>query len=389
MASKKAAKKTTPTVPIKSPARGSAEKGKGPAPTKAKAVGKAQPAPKGKKVAASEQPSAGKPKSSAVGKAKSVVKPLPAPKTPAKALPKTKAKPAVMAKGTPEATSKAPVKLAPPANASRAKNRTKPEAPTQASKTKREPARELSIAKAHKPVRGAKGKPQAEPALKLVSKAKPEPANKAKPEPTKAKPKAPAKEEHSPPVATEAKPSRAKKAQKSKPEPEPEGERDASESSSVASASPGGLTIGDSAPSFVLQDESSTVVSSETLRGSPYVLYFYPKDDTPGCTLQACGFRDLQPRFSAKGVRILGVSPDSPDTHARFKKKYGLTFPLLSDPEKTLAKAYGVWVKKTNYGREYMGVERSTFYVDKNGTIEQVWRGVRVPGHVDAVLDAV
>jgi peroxiredoxin Q/BCP len=88
-------------------------------------------------------------------------------------------------------------------------------------------------------------------------------------------------------------------------------------------------------------------------------------------------------------VRILGVSPDMPDSHARFKKKYDLSFPLLSDPEKTLAKAYGVWVKKQNYGREYMGVERSTFFVDKSGTVSQVWRGVKVPGHVDTVLDAV
>lgn len=150
-----------------------------------------------------------------------------------------------------------------------------------------------------------------------------------------------------------------------------------------------GVRIGDAAPSFVLQDDSGTVISSESLRGSRYVLYFYPKDDTPGCTLQACGFRDSLPRFSAKGVRVLGVSPDLPESHARFKKKHGLAFPLLSDPEKTLAKAYGVWVKKQNYGREYMGVERSTFVVNKTGTIEVVWRGVKVPGHVDTVLDTV
>lgn len=147
--------------------------------------------------------------------------------------------------------------------------------------------------------------------------------------------------------------------------------------------------VGDDAPSFVLRDDSGTLVSSESLRGSPYILYFYPKDDTPGCTLQACGFRDSLPRFSARGVRVLGVSADTPESHTRFKKKYGLTFPLLSDPEKTLAKAYGVWTKKTNYGREYMGIERSTFHVDKNGKLHRVWRSVRVPGHVDAVLDSV
>lgn len=149
------------------------------------------------------------------------------------------------------------------------------------------------------------------------------------------------------------------------------------------------LDVGDTAPSFVLQDHSGAMISSESLRGSSYVIYFYPKDDTPGCTLEACGFRDSTPRFSAKGVKVLGVSPDSPEAHARFRKKYGLTFPLLSDPEKTLAKAYGVWVKKQNYGREYMGVERSTFAVDRHGVIRKVWRKVRVPGHVDDVLHSV
>jgi peroxiredoxin Q/BCP len=150
-----------------------------------------------------------------------------------------------------------------------------------------------------------------------------------------------------------------------------------------------GVAVGDAAPSFVLKDDTGQLVSSESLRGAPYVLYFYPKDDTPGCTIEACGFRDSMPRFDAKGVRIIGVSPDSPEAHARFKKKFGLSFSLLSDPEKTLAKAYGVWVKKRNYGREYMGVERSTFHVDRRGTVRQVWRAVRVPGHVDAVLHSV
>lgn len=152
---------------------------------------------------------------------------------------------------------------------------------------------------------------------------------------------------------------------------------------------PSGIGEGDRAPSFVLKDHEGTLISSESLRGAPYLLYFYPKDDTPGCTLEACGFRDSAPRFSAKGVRVLGVSPDSPESHARFRKKYGLNYSLLSDPEKTLAKAYGVWVKKQNYGREYMGVERSTFAVDRHGVIRKVWRKVRVPGHVDEVLHSV
>jgi peroxiredoxin Q/BCP len=155
------------------------------------------------------------------------------------------------------------------------------------------------------------------------------------------------------------------------------------------SGSRGGVQIGDSAPSFVLQDQTGAMVSSETLRGSSYLIYFYPKDDTPGCTLEACSFRDSMPRFNAKGVRVLGVSPDAPDAHARFAKKYGLPFSLLSDPEKTLAKAYGVWVMKKNYGREYLGVERSTFFVDRSGVVRKIWRAVRVPGHVDEVVHTV
>ena len=119
------------------------------------------------------------------------------------------------------------------------------------------------------------------------------------------------------------------------------------------------------------------------------MLYFYPRDDTPGCTLEACGFRDSLSRFVAKGVRVLGVSADSPESHRRFKDKYGLDFPLLSDQGKSLIQAYGAWVKKQNYGREYMGIERSTFVIDRQGQIRSAWRGVRVPGHVQAVLDAV
>jgi peroxiredoxin Q/BCP len=163
--------------------------------------------------------------------------------------------------------------------------------------------------------------------------------------------------------------------------------------SKVRSAAGGGdkkrLGVGDRAPAFKLMDDKGQQVSSDSLRGSSYVLYFYPKDDTPGCTLEACGFRDSLPRFSAKKVKVLGVSPDPTSAHERFKRKYGLTFPLLSDPDKTLANAYGVWVMKQNYGREYMGIERSTFVVDAKGVIQQAYRGVRVPGHVDALLASV
>ena len=156
---------------------------------------------------------------------------------------------------------------------------------------------------------------------------------------------------------------------------------------SKASPSKALLDVGSHAPAFKLKDQSGKEVSSAALAGSPYVLYFYPKDDTTGCTKQACGFRDSHRAFG-RVARVLGVSPDSEASHARFAQKYGLPFTLLSDPEKTLANAYGVWVKKQNYGREYMGISRSTFLVDSQGVIQKVWRGVRVDGHVDLVLDA-
>jgi peroxiredoxin Q/BCP len=149
------------------------------------------------------------------------------------------------------------------------------------------------------------------------------------------------------------------------------------------------IAVGDKAPSFTLKDDRGQVVTSESLKGKPYVLYFYPKDDTTGCTMQACGFRDSLPRFGAKGVKVLGVSPDNEASHERFRKKYELTFPLLADTEKKLCEAYGVWALKKNYGREYMGVERSTFVIGADGKVKQAWRGVRVPGHVDTVLGAV
>ena len=147
-----------------------------------------------------------------------------------------------------------------------------------------------------------------------------------------------------------------------------------------------GLAEGDKAPAFSLPDESGAIVSSASLSGKPYVIYFYPKDDTPGCTKEACDFRDNLRAFNAQKVRVLGVSPDDPKRHAKFKEKYGLTFTLLSDSEKQLIGAYGIWIKKLNYGREYMGVQRSTFLIDKSGKIAKAWHGVRVPGHVEAVL---
>jgi thioredoxin-dependent peroxiredoxin len=149
------------------------------------------------------------------------------------------------------------------------------------------------------------------------------------------------------------------------------------------------LAEGSKAPPFSLPDETGTNVSSASLAGKPYVIYFYPKDDTPGCTKEACDFRDNLKAFNSAKVRVLGVSPDDPKRHAKFKEKYGLNFTLLSDVDKTLIGAYGIWIKKLNYGREYMGVQRSTFLVDKSGKIAKCWNGVRVPGHVEAVLAAL
>ena len=148
------------------------------------------------------------------------------------------------------------------------------------------------------------------------------------------------------------------------------------------------IEVGDRAPAFELEAHDGSRISSADLAGEGYVLYFYPKDDTPGCTNEACGFRDAETSFGERGLRVLGVSPDSVKSHEKFRQKYGLPFTLLSDPERTLARAYGVWQKKINYGREYMGIVRSTFLVDAGGIVQQVWRSVRVPGHVEAVLSA-
>jgi peroxiredoxin Q/BCP len=146
--------------------------------------------------------------------------------------------------------------------------------------------------------------------------------------------------------------------------------------------------IGDDAPAFELSDHEGKRFSSEALAGKPYVLYFYPKDDTPGCTREACDFRDARASFEANGVRVIGVSPDSVASHGKFGGKYGLNFPLLADVDRELTKAYGAWVLKKNYGREYLGVERSTFLVGADGKLKQIWRRVRVNGHVAAVQEA-
>jgi len=147
------------------------------------------------------------------------------------------------------------------------------------------------------------------------------------------------------------------------------------------------LSVGDPAPPFTLEsDEGETVVSGDLL-GRPFVLYFYPKDDTPGCTTQACDFRDRIGDFVDSGWTVLGVSPDGLDDHRRFREKHGLNFPLLSDPDHAVAEAYGAWGKKKLYGREYEGVLRSTFLVGPDGRIVAIHRNVRPAGHVESLLD--
>jgi peroxiredoxin Q/BCP len=146
------------------------------------------------------------------------------------------------------------------------------------------------------------------------------------------------------------------------------------------------VEAGSPAPDFTLATDAGQSVSLSDFRGSPVVLYFYPKDDTPGCTAQACGIRDGWDEFEKRGAVVLGVSPDSPASHAKFKEKYGLPFTLLADEEHAVAERYGTWVEKRNYGKTYMGVERSTFVIDRDGTIAKIMRRVKPDTHAADVL---
>ena len=148
------------------------------------------------------------------------------------------------------------------------------------------------------------------------------------------------------------------------------------------------LKPGDKAPKFRLATDGGGDVSSAALKGKPYVLYFYPKDDTAGCTKEAIGFSEAAKKFAALGVSVIGVSKDSTTSHDRFKTKYKLKITLGSDPETQTAADYGVWVEISMYGRKYMGMDRSTFLVDGKGVLRNIWRKVKVAGHVEEVLAA-
>ncbi|MEI8135163.1 MAG: thioredoxin-dependent thiol peroxidase [bacterium] len=146
------------------------------------------------------------------------------------------------------------------------------------------------------------------------------------------------------------------------------------------------LEVGDKAPDFSGIDENGAKVSLKDFKGKKVVLYFYPKDNTSGCTAEACDFRDSYSRIKRKGVILLGASPDNEKSHQKFKTKYELPFPLIADTEKVIANAYGVWQEKSMYGRKYMGIVRSTFVIDEKGKLIAVFPKVKVAGHVDEVL---
>jgi peroxiredoxin Q/BCP len=148
------------------------------------------------------------------------------------------------------------------------------------------------------------------------------------------------------------------------------------------------LKEGDKAPDFSAPTDGGGKLKLSSLKGRKVVLYFYPKDDTPGCTTEACGFRDSLKSFGKIDAEIVGVSKDSEKSHDKFKDKYELPFTLVSDTDGKICEAYGTWVEKSMYGRKYMGIERATFLIDEKGVVRNIWRKVKVTGHVDEVLAA-
>jgi peroxiredoxin Q/BCP len=146
---------------------------------------------------------------------------------------------------------------------------------------------------------------------------------------------------------------------------------------------------GKKAPDFTAATDGGGKLKLSDLRGKPVVLYFYPKDDTSGCTAEACGFRDQAAAFKKLKAQVIGISKDSVASHDKFKKKYDLNFPLVSDADGKICEKYGTWIEKSMYGRKYMGIERATFLIDKAGVVAKAWHKVKVPGHVAEVADAL
>ncbi|MEM9468582.1 MAG: thioredoxin-dependent thiol peroxidase [Pseudomonadota bacterium] len=149
------------------------------------------------------------------------------------------------------------------------------------------------------------------------------------------------------------------------------------------------LNIGDIAPDFTLPTDGDGEITLSSLKGEKVIVYFYPKDDTPGCTKESCSFNENLTHLNKLGTQVIGISKCSVKKHDKFKAKYDLKFPLASDENSDVCEQYGVFKEKSMYGKTYMGIERSTFLIDENGTIEQIWRKVKVPGHVDAVMEAI
>jgi len=149
------------------------------------------------------------------------------------------------------------------------------------------------------------------------------------------------------------------------------------------------LEPGDKAPQFTLTSDSGKKVKLSQFKGQPVVLYFYPKDDTPGCTKQACAFRDAEDKLAKSGAMVLGVSPDTAESHVKFRDKFELNFPLLADPDHAVAEEYGAWREKNMYGKKSMGIQRSTYLIDATGKIAKVWKKVSVDGHDESVLAAL
>lgn len=149
------------------------------------------------------------------------------------------------------------------------------------------------------------------------------------------------------------------------------------------------VEVGKKAPDFTARTDGGGKIKLSEFNGRKVILYFYPKDDTSGCTSEACAFRDAKPNFSRAKAAVIGVSRDSAASHDKFKKKYDLNFPLVSDEDGKICEKYGTWVEKSMYGRKYMGIERATFLIDEKGVIRSAWHKVKVPGHADDVLAAV
>jgi peroxiredoxin Q/BCP len=149
------------------------------------------------------------------------------------------------------------------------------------------------------------------------------------------------------------------------------------------------ITVGMPAPTFTLPDQTDTSVSLGDFKGKWIILYFYPKDDTPGCTLEAVEFSQKRPLFESKNAVVLGISKDSTESHQKFCGKHNLNVSLLSDPHNTVIEAYGAWKEKTNYGKTYMGIVRSTILINPDGNVAKIWSNVKVAGHVDTVLKAI